>query len=161
MRLGDDILNFPGLRLTLTTEQSKEIVNVPPPKVVIAGSGMSHGGRILHHEKLYLPDPHSMILFVGYQGTGSLGRQILEGAETVTIMGERVPVRCERRVLSGYSAHADQPRLLAWLMPRRVELKKVFVVQGEPEASAALAQKIQDELAVAAEVPAAGETAVL
>src|SRR5581483_3994995 len=75
-RTGDDFLNFPGLRLTLTTEQSKEINDVPPPKVVIAGSGMSNGGRILHHEQRYLSDPKSSILFVGYQAVGSMGRQI-------------------------------------------------------------------------------------
>ncbi len=71
---GEDILNFPGLRLTLTTEQSKEINDVPPPKIVIAGSGMSNGGRILHHEQRYLPDPKSTILFIGYQAKGTLGR---------------------------------------------------------------------------------------
>lgn len=158
---GDDIMNFPGLHLALTTEQSKEINNVPPPKVVIAGSGMSHGGRILYHEQRYLSDPKNTILFVGYQGEGSLGRRILEGAESVTIMGQEVPVRAERRVLTGYSAHADQPRLLSWLAPRRTELKKVFVVQGDPEASATLAQKIRDELAVVVEVPKTNDFVVL
>lgn len=160
-RLGDDILNFPGLRLTLTTEQSKEINSAPAPKVIIAGSGMSQGGRILHHEIRYLPDPKSTILFVGYQAAGSLGRQIMEGAESVRIFGEEVPVRCERRSLPGYSAHADQPRLLKWLAPRREKLAKVFVVQGEPAASATLAQKIRDDLAVAAEVPGPGDEVML
>lgn len=152
---GDDILDFPGLHFTLTTEESKTINDAPPPKVVIAGSGMSHGGRILHHEKRYLKDPNSMILFVGYQGRGSLGRQILDGAREVTIMGERVPVRARVRVISGYSAHADQPRLLDWLRPIRMGLKKVFVVQGEDGASEALAVKIMDELAIHAVVPEA------
>ena len=158
---GDDILNFPGLHLALTTEQSKEINNVPPPKVIIAGSGMSHGGRILHHEHRYLSGRNNMILFVGYQGVGSLGRSLLQGAEEVSIFGERIPVHCERRSLSGYSAHADQPRLLSWLRPRRTMLKRVFVVQGEPEASNTLAQKIRDELAVDAHVPQAAETVEL
>jgi metallo-beta-lactamase family protein len=156
-RSGDDILNFPGLRLTLTTEQSKEINNVPPPKIIIAGSGMSHGGRILHHEIRYLPDPKSTILFIGYQAKGSLGRQILDGAERVKIFGEDVPVRCHKRVIPGYSAHADQPRLLEWLKEMRQSLRKVFVVQGEEEASKTLAQKIKDELAVEAEIPTPGE----
>lgn len=158
---GDDILNFPGLRLTLTTEQSKEINNVPPPKVVIAGSGMSHGGRILHHERRYLSDPKSAILFVGYQAEGSLGRRIIDGAETVSIFGETIPVRCKKRVLSGYSAHADGPRLLAWLASMRRMLKEVFVVQGEAGASEALARKIEDEFAVHARVPDEGDTVVL
>ncbi len=160
-RSGDDILNFPGLRLTLTTEQSKEINDVPPPKIVIAGSGMSQGGRILHHEIRYLPDPKSTILFVGYQASGSLGRQILDGAEKVKIFGEEVPVRCRKVVIPGYSAHADQPRLLDWLRLMRQSLKKVFVVQGEPQASAVLAQKIRDELAVQAIVPEPGQSVTL
>jgi metallo-beta-lactamase family protein len=161
VRSGDDILNFPGLRLALSTEQSKEINHVPAPKVIIAGSGMSHGGRILHHEMRYLPDPKNMILFVGYQGVGSLGRRLLEGAETVTINGEEIPVRAERRSLPGYSAHADQPRLLRWLKPKRETIKKVFVVQGEEESSRALAQKIKDDLALDAFVPDAGEAVEL
>ena len=79
----------------------------------------------------------------------------------MTIFGERVPVRAKTRVISGYSAHADQPRLLEWLRGRRRTLKRVFVVQGEPEASDALAQKIRDELAIEADVPEAGAAVVL
>ncbi|RJQ29779.1 MBL fold metallo-hydrolase [Candidatus Parcubacteria bacterium] len=161
VRHADDILNFPGLRVTLTTEESKEINAVPAPKVILAGSGMSQGGRILHHERRYLSDPKNMILFVGHQAKGSLGRRILDGAITVKIFGETVPVRCKKRVLGAYSAHADQPRLLEWLKPMRMRLKKVFVVQGEEEASSALAQKIRDELAVTAVVPESGETVTL
>lgn len=158
---GDDILNFPGLRLTLTTEQSKEINNVPPPKIIIAGSGMSNGGRILHHELRYLPDPKSEIIFVGYQAQGSLGRQLLDGATEVRIFGENVPVRCRKVNIPGYSAHADQPRLLKWLEPMRGSLKKVFVVQGEQKSSETLAHKIIDNFAVLAEVPHEKETVAL
>ncbi len=157
-RSGDDILNFPGIHLTLTTEESKEINNVPPPKVVIAGSGMSQGGRILHHEIRYLPDPKSTILFIGYQAAPSLGRQILEGAKEVKIFGETVPVRCRVRTIPGYSAHADQPRLLEWVGAMRGSLKEVFVTHGEQASAEALAQKIRDELAVKAIVPKVGET---
>lgn len=158
VRSGDDILNFPGLRLTLTTEQSKDINDVPPPKIIIAGSGMSQGGRILHHEVRYLPDPKSTILFVGYQAKDSLGRRIMDGADEVTIFGERVPVRSKKVVIPGYSAHADQQKLLLWVKPMRTTLKNVWVVHGEKEAGTALAQKIRDEYAVAAEVPKSGET---
>ena len=158
---GGDILNFPGLRLTLTTEQSKEINDVPPPKIIIAGSGMSHGGRILHHERRYLPDPKSTILFVGYQAQGSLGRRILDGAELVKIFGEDVPVRARKAAIGGYSAHADQAQLLRWVRPMRQTLKKAFVVQGEETSSEALAQKIRDELAVDAVIPAPHETVKL
>jgi len=160
-RGGDDILNFPGLRLTLTTEQSKDINEIAPPKIIMAGAGMSNGGRILHHEVRYLPDPKSTILFVGYQATDSLGRKIQEGAPEVTIFGETVPVRCRKISIGGYSAHADQPHLLAWLSTERQALKKVFVVQGEEQSSMVLAGKIRDELAVAAEVPITGEVVEL
>jgi metallo-beta-lactamase family protein len=158
---GDDILNFPGLHLTLTTEQSKEINNVPPPKIVIAGSGMSNGGRILHHESRYLSDPKSEIIFVGYQAVGSLGRELLDGAKEVKIFGETIPVRCRKVNIPGYSAHADQPRLLAWLDPMKRTLKKVFVVQGEEQSSEVLAHKIIDGLAILAEVPHPGESVSL
>lgn len=159
--MGDDILHFPGLKFTLETEASKAINAVPAPKVIIAGSGMSHGGRILHHERRYLPDPKSTLLIVGYQAQGSLGRRLLDGAQSVVIMREEVPVAAKIRFLSGYSAHADQPRLLAWLKPQRMALKKVFVVQGEEHAALALQEKIRDELAIPASVPKAGEVVVL
>jgi metallo-beta-lactamase family protein len=161
VRSGDDILNFPGLRLTLTTEQSKEINDAPVPKIIIAGSGMSNGGRILHHEHRYLSDPKSTILFIGYQAAGSLGRRIMEGATKVMISGQEVPVRCKKRTISAYSAHADQPRLLQWIKPLRQSLKRAFVVQGEPESSEALAEKIRDAFAIDTVVPKAGDTVVL
>jgi metallo-beta-lactamase family protein len=161
VRSGDAIFDFPGLTLTLTTEESKRINEVRPPKVIMAGAGMSNGGRILHHELRYLSDPKSAILFIGYQGFGSLGRKILDGAESVTIFGETVPVRCRKYVINGYSAHADQPQLLKWIEPLRLGLTKVFVVQGEEEESQGLAQKIRDELAVTAEIPRPGETVML
>ncbi|MEK7546980.1 MAG: MBL fold metallo-hydrolase [Patescibacteria group bacterium] len=160
-RAGDDIFNFPGLRFTLTTEQSKEINEVAPPKIIIAGSGMSNGGRILHHEQRYLSDPKSTILFVGYQTAGSLGRRILDGAKSVRIFGKEIPVRCRVREISAYSAHADQGQLLDWLKPMRLSLKKIFVVQGEEGSSEALAQKIRDNYALEAVVPEPGSQAVL
>ena len=147
--------------MTLTSAESKEINNIPPPKIIVAGAGMSNGGRILHHERRYLSDPKSAILFLGFQARGSLGREILEGAGSVRIFGEEVPVRCRIKAIGGYSAHADQPQLLKWLGPMRGSLKKVFIVQGEEEQSLPLAQKIKDELAIEAVIPAMGEKAVL
>ncbi|MEK7629995.1 MAG: MBL fold metallo-hydrolase [Patescibacteria group bacterium] len=161
MRGGDAIFNFSGLRMTLTKEESKEINNVPQPKVIVAGSGMSNAGRILHHEKRHLSDPKSAILFVGFQAEGSLGRLILNGATSVKIFGEEVSVQCKVKKISGYSAHADQAQLMNWLKPMRGNLKKVFVVQGEKEESAALAQKIKDEFAIEAELPSAQESVLL
>ena len=81
----------------------------------------------------------------------------MEGAKSVRIMHEDIAVRCKVKVISGYSAHADQPRLIEWLSPMRATLEKAFVVQGEPQASATLASKIEDELAIKTHVPQAGE----
>lgn len=150
---GDAIFSFPGLKMTLTVDESKSINDVSPPKVIIAGSGMSHAGRIIHHERRYLSDSHSVLLIVGYQAQGSMGRLILDGAQSVKILGEEIPVRCRIVNISGYSAHADQPQLLNWIRPMRLTLKKVFVVQGEENSSTILAQKIRDELAVDSQVP--------
>ena len=158
---GDHIFNFPGLVFTLTTEQSKEINVVQGPKVIVAGAGMSNGGRILHHEMRYLSDPKSRILFIGYQANGSLGRQVLDGAAAVKIFGETIPVRCRKLAIGGYSAHADQPQLLKWIESMRVSLKRVFVIQGEEDQALPLAQKIRDDLAVEAEVPSPSDRVML
>lgn len=161
LKAGDAIFDFPGLRLTLTTAESKEINDVPAPKIIIAGSGMSQGGRILHHEKRYLSDPKSTLLFIGYQAADSLGRQILDGAKSVKILGEEVPVRAKVRAIGGYSAHADQPALLNWLKPMRLSLKEVILVQGEEDQMQPLKRKIQDELAIKTKIPEAGEEVIL
>lgn len=161
VKKGEEVLTFPGLRVTLTTEQSKEINNIPAPKIIIAGSGMSNGGRILHHEMRYLPDPKSEVVFVGYQAEGSMGREMLMGAAEVRIFGETVPVRCHKIDIPGYSAHADQPHLLDWLSSMKGSLKKVYVVQGEQASSEALAHKIIDGFGVAAEVPHLNESVTL
>jgi metallo-beta-lactamase family protein len=158
---GGHFFNFPGLSLTLDVAASKAINHVPKPKVIIAGSGMSHGGRILHHEKHYLPDPTTTLLIVGYQGYGSLGRKLLDGDEVVKIHGQSVHVRARIRAISGYSAHADQRQLLEWLEPMRFSLRKLFVVQGEEESSRIFAQTVRDKLAIDASVPSASETHVL
>lgn len=161
LKPGEDILTFPDLRVTLSTEQSKEINTVPSPKIIIAGSGMSNGGRILHHELRYLPDPKSEVVFVGYQAEDSMGRQLLEGATEVHIFGEAVSVQCRKIDIPGYSAHADQPHLLDWLSSMKNSLKKVFVVQGEQASSEALAHKIIDGFHIAAEVPHLNESVTL
>ncbi|MBI2674436.1 MAG: MBL fold metallo-hydrolase [Candidatus Yanofskybacteria bacterium] len=156
---GDDIFNFPGLKFTRTTEESKQINDVTPPKIIIAGSGMSTGGRILHHERRYLQDPNSTILFIGYQVKGSLGRRILDEEKEVKIFGEKVTVNCKVEAIGGYSAHADSEGLLEWVKTANSEgkLKKVFVVQGEEDSSLALARKIERALEIDAVVPKQGE----
>lgn len=157
---GDDIFNFPGLTFTRTSDESKAINNVRGPKIIIAGSGMSMGGRILHHEMRYLPDSNSAILFVGYQVKGSLGRRILDGEKEVGIFGEKIAVNCQIRAIGGYSAHADQPMLLKWIQSAGSggNLKKVFIVQGEEDSSSILAEKTKTDLNIDAVVPSQGES---
>ncbi len=156
IKSGDDLFNFPGLEFSLTTESSKAINEVPPPKIIVAGSGMSEGGRILHHERRYLPDPKSTLLIIGYQTAGSLGRRLLEGAQEIKMFRENIPVRAQIKAIGGYSAHADQAGLLAWVGHTQVS-KKVFVVQGEVGPATVLAGKIKNDLGVEAKVPQAGE----
>lgn len=158
---GDDIFNFPGLKITPTREESMAIRNVKGPKIVIAGSGMSHGGRIVHHEKEYLPDPNSTILFVGFQGAGTLGRQILDGNKKVMINNKEVEVRANIRSIFGYSAHMDVDGLTEFVSNTSHTLKKVFVTMGEPKASAFLTQRLRDYVGVDAVTPQLGETVVL
>lgn len=158
---GDKIFNFPGLHLALQTEQSKDINNVPGPKIIIAGSGMMQGGRIIHHARRYLPDKNSTLLFIGYQAGGSLGRKIFDGAKNVKIFGEEVAVNSKIEAIGGYSAHADQPRLIEWLRPMAKNLKKVYACMGEPDQAEALVQKIKSELGVNAEIPEVGQVVEL
>ncbi len=145
------------LRFTPSVEESKAINNVMPPKVIIAGSGMMAGGRILHHARRYLSDPDSILLIAGYQAAGSLGRKLIEGGKTVRILGEEIAVRAEIRKINGFSAHADNPQLYAFVEAQRDTLKHVFVVQGEEEQAQGLAQQIADRLGVPAVAPIQGQ----
>jgi metallo-beta-lactamase family protein len=158
---GRDIFKFPGLRATLTTDESKSINEVRNPKIIIAGSGMSNGGRIIHHEKRYLPDPKSTVLLVGYQVPGSLGRELQDGAKTVRILGEEIPVRASIRMIQGYSAHKDMTNLIGFVRETADTLKRVFVVMGEPKSALFLTQRLRDYLGVNAHAPEPGETVEL
>jgi metallo-beta-lactamase family protein len=158
---GDKLFTFPGLKETMETEESKAILNVPPPKIIIAGSGMSNGGRILHHEINYLPNKNDTILLTGYQSVGTLGRLIYSGARKVHIMGQEVTVRANVAVISGYSGHKDSDHLVEFVENTMETLKKVFVVMGEPKSAMFLAQKLRDNLDVKAFSPSSGESVIL
>lgn len=169
---GDDVFNFPGLRFTVTSKESKEINDSPSPKVIIAGSGMSQGGRIVHHEVRYLSDPKNTVLMVGYQAEGTLGRRLLDGQKRVEVLDQMIEVQANIEKISGYSAHADQCYLMDWVKSFQKPglcdsnedqpcLKKVFVVQGEIGPASTLACLIQDDLGIMAQVPKPGEVAEL
>jgi len=150
---GDKIFKFPGLKFTLSTEESKSINAIPAPKIIIAGSGMMTGGRILHHARRYLPDPKSTLLLVGYQAARSLGREIQDGAKMVKIFGEDIPVRAKIQTISGYSAHPDYNKLFDIVKNSADSLKRVFVAQAEPKSALFLVQRIRDYLGVDAVSP--------
>ena len=158
---GKYLFDFPGLHNTLKSEESKMILEVPNPKIVIAGSGMSTGGRVVHHEKNYLPDANNTLLLTGYQSVGTPGRLIQEGVKTVHILGEDVIVRAHIATISGYSGHKDSDGLLNFVEDMQDKVKKVFVVMGEPKSEMFLAQKLRDNLGVDAYVPEQGSSVTL
>jgi metallo-beta-lactamase family protein len=157
MREHKHLFDFKHLVFAETKEDSKKINEVSPPKVILAGSGMMTGGRILHHATRYLQDKNSILLIVGWQAAGSLGRRLLDHAAEVKIRGEMIPVRAETRVIDGYSAHADQDELLEFVARTRDTLKNVFVVQGDQDAAMHLTQTIRDKHGVEARAPRFGE----
>lgn len=157
-KVGDDFLDFPGLKVTRSSVESKKINDIRGPKMVIAGAGMMNGGRILHHARRYVSDPASMLLIVGYQSVGTLGRRLYDGAAQVTILGDVVPVRCAIKAIGGLSAHADQEKIISWIRGADQQPKRVYCVHGEPKAAEALAHRIHDDLHIEAVVPARGET---
>jgi metallo-beta-lactamase family protein len=148
---GDDIFDFPKLSLTRGREDSEEIWHTPSPKIILAGSGMSMGGRVVSHEKKYLSNPSTTILFVGYQAAGSLGRQLSEGSKKIFINGEKVEVRAKIMQVEGYSSHRDSDGLVDFVS--KISPEKVFVAMGEPKAATFLAQRVREELGISAVVP--------
>ncbi len=153
---GDDIFKFPHLKFTMTSVESRDIENTPDPKIILAGSGMSIGGRVIGHERRYLPDPKNTILLVGYQSTGSLGRELADGARKVKIYRDTVKVKAKIETLYGYSAHKGSNDLIDFV-GTGTKLKKVFVVMGEPRSAMYLAQRINDEFDVKAITPELGD----
>ncbi len=152
---GDDVFDFPKLKLTRTAKESDAITGVPGPKVIIAGSGMSHGGRVLSHELEYLGKPDTTLLLVGYQTVGSVGRLLQDGVKRVTIDGVPVNVRARISMISGYSGHADRDMLIDFVAHSADRLKKVFVTMGEERASLFLVQRLRDYMGLNAVAPEA------
>lgn len=156
-REGDDFLTFPQLRITRTRDESKKINDSHGPKIVIAGSGMMNGGRIVHHAFRYVGDPKSTLVIIGYQAQGTLGRRLYEGAEKVKILGQEIEVKCKIKAIGAFSAHADQVKLLGWIKNCKMKPKKLYCVHGEPEAATVLAHKIRDQFGINTFVPEFGE----
>jgi len=154
---GDDIFSFPKLKIVHTNTESSAIEHAPNPKIIIAGSGMSVGGRIPAHEINLLPDPKTTLLITGYQSVGTLGRAIADGQKEVMITGQPVDVRAKIESVQGFSAHKDSEAMLEFVDTASETLKKVFVVHGEPKSALFLVQRIRDYLDIDALAPERGK----
>jgi metallo-beta-lactamase family protein len=153
----DDVFEWPQLRVAASAAESEALNDPVRPCIMLSASGMATGGRVLHHLRRMLPDPRHSVVLVGYQAVGTRGRDLADGAQTVKIHGEYVPVRAEIVDAQGWSVHADADELLGWLGAAPEPPGVVYVVHGEPAASAALARRIGAELGWLAVVPRDGE----
>jgi metallo-beta-lactamase family protein len=164
----DSPLDYPGAIVTNDVAASRAIKDAPRPYMIVASNGMLTGGRVLSHLRDLIDDPTATLLFVGYQGEGTLGSHLQRGVKRVTIDGELRDVRCRIRSLDGFSAHADEPQLLDWIgafaKGKRFGdpgfPKMVFVVHGDPAAELALEPKIKG-LGFVTKIPTWRETVTL
>lgn len=146
IRKGDHPLDFKNLKFTRTSEESMWLNSDRKPKVIISASGMCEAGRIRHHLKHNLWDSRSSIVFVGYQAEGTLGRKLVEGAQEVTLFGEKIKVNAQIHNLEGFSGHADRDGLLEWLGGFRQEPKHIFLVHGENDSKEDFAKTVKEQL---------------
>ena len=149
IKLVDEGINplvFPGLKTSVTSDDSKLINFIEKPKVIISASGMCDAGRIRHHLKHNLWRKECTILFVGYQANGTLGRRLLEGEKNIKLFGEPIEVHARIESLHGISGHADMNGLIAWLKGFKTPLQHVFVVHGEDTVTEEFAQKVEETL---------------
>ena len=147
-------------RLTFTesVQESMALNRLQSGAIIVAASGMCDGGRIRHHLRHRLPNPHATVVIIGFQATGTLGRRLVDRASTVRIMGEEVPVRAEIVTLGGFSAHADQSALMEWSRHFGKAPSMTFLVHGEEKSSAALGERLEKQLGWRTSVPEHGET---
>jgi metallo-beta-lactamase family protein len=154
----EGLLDVAGLREARTSTESKELNEPSSPCIIVSASGMASGGRVVHHLKYLLPHERNSIVLVGYQAVGTRGRDLVEGAASLKMHGRYIPVRAEVTQIEGFSVHADGDELLAWASTIVEPPSTTYLVHGEPEASATLAQRFRDELHWNAVVPRDGET---
>lgn len=156
VRQGINPISFPGLKTSVTSDDSKAINFNPEPKVIISASGMCEAGRIRHHLKHNLWRPECTILFVGYQANGTLGRALIEGTQSVTLFGETIDVEAKIEQLIGISGHADKEHLIEWVEAFSPKPKKVFVVHGEDSVCESFARCLNEEHGFQAVAPYTG-----
>ena len=153
---GPDIIEPQNLFESTTPDESKRL-DLGGARIIVSASGMGTGGRVVHHLKALLPNPDNTVIIAGYQAVGTRGRSLLDGAREIKVHGRYVRVKAEIVDIRGFSVHADASELIAWLRAAGQRPEQVFVIHGEPEASAALARRISLELDVVAVVPKTSE----
>lgn len=153
----DDIFSFSKMKIINDAQESRELQFAPAPKIIVAGSGMSTGGRIQHHEVNHLGDPNTTLLLLGFQALGTLGRQLQEGMKEVLILGQKVQVRAKIITINGFSSHKDSDHLVEFVSHSEKTLKKVFVCMGETKSSMFLSQRLRDYVGVNALTPNLGD----
>jgi metallo-beta-lactamase family protein len=157
-RMSDDLKL---LKTTATADESRAINRVEGTAMVMAGAGMCNAGRILHHLKAHLWKPSTHVIIVGYQGPGSLGRMLVDGADTVKIFGESVAVKAKVHTLGGFSAHAGQTDLVGWLEPASRSRPRLVLTHGEDRARKPLAKLIEQRYGIKPILPGMGDAVVL
>lgn len=156
---GDSPLDFPGLRLCRSVDESIGLNARQGPAVILAASGMCTGGRVVHHLRHHGGSPDTQIVIVGFQAAGTPGRALVDGARSLVLLGRPVPIRARVHTLGGFSAHADQSRLLRWAGRFRSPRPRTFLVHGEDAARHALAARLRTEHQLQVELPSLGDTA--
>ena len=156
----DESFDFDALVCTLSVQESKSINLVESNAIIIAGSGMCSGGRITHHFKRRIWNEKNAVVIVGYQAVGTLGREIVDGAEWINLYGEDIIVKASIHTINGFSAHADKKAMIEWMAGIK-NLKKVFIVHGEKETQKNFATSIKEELGIEARIVKNAEKIVL
>ena len=154
------VFDFPSLVYTLTPEASKNINNTESNAIIIAGSGMCNGGRITHHFKHRIWNEKNSVIFVGYQAINTLGKEITEGAEWINLYGEDIIVKASIYTINGFSAHADQNKILNWITGIK-KLENIFIIHGEKEAQKIFKDLLKRKLKINAHIAKYGEKITL
>ena len=150
------VADLASVRALATAEESRKLNDCEGPCLILAGSGMCTAGRILHHLKQNLWRPGTSVIFVGFQTQGTLGRQLVDGAQSVKVMGERIAVRARVYTLGGFSAHAGQSELLSWFSSMAASRPRLIITHGEDEARQALAARVRERFGLSSTLPEVG-----
>ena len=157
VKSGELLRNLNCARPCASPGESRALNSVKGPCLIMAGSGMCNGGRIMHHLRHNLPAPETAVLIVGFQSQGSLGRKLVDGAKSVMMFGEEVPVRASIHTMGGFSAHADQGGLLDWFSTLAPSRPRTIITHGEDRARVAFSELIQSRFGLKSERPALGD----